>query len=313
MSEASTPPSGDSMKLYLDEIGQSELLDREGEARLAIAMQVGSAAAAALELWPAGEHELEEGQEGPRRQDLEEAVLAAMEARQDFIRANLRLVVSVARKYTGRGLDLNDLVSEGNIGLMTAVDKFDHTKGFKLSTYATWWIRQSINRALAEQSTTIRVPRHRYDDINKMFRMRREVAQELPQASRDIQEAEVARRMYLQPEKLAELAEIQRNLRERASLDKPVGDEGDATLIDLLPDSNDTPDIEAVDGDLSTDALEFIREVLGERTYEVIYSRFFLDQTLEEIGKRLGITRQRVRQIEHSAIGRLRRHYKVYG
>jgi RNA polymerase primary sigma factor len=260
----------DPVRAYLNEIGRVRLLTKAQEVELAQQIEAGSEA-----------------------------------ARQHLIEANLRLVVSIARKYMVRGLPLLDLIQEGNLGLMRAVEKFDHHRGFKFSTYATWWIRQAITRSIADRSRTIRVPVHVTDRINRVIRVSRRLTQEL---GRDPDDEEVAEEVGITPEQVRELYMISR---EPISLDAPVGDEGDdSRLEDFIEDREAEAPVEAATRTLLTGELEDVLFTLTPRERRVLQLRFGLaddqQRTLEEVGRRLGMTRDRVRKIERSALGKLR-------
>jgi len=298
----------DPVHTYLKEIGRVPLLNAELEVEIAQAIEEGSAAAARL-----AAHEAAEAAGGPAEDILDAGALArnrrlvrnGQKAKDDLIEANLRLVVSIAKRYRNRGLQFLDLIQEGNLGLMRAVDKFDHTKGFKFSTYATWWIRQAITRAIADQARTIRIPVHMVETINKVVWAQRQLLQEL---GREPTIEEVAQRVELPMERVREILRINQDT---VSLEQPVGDEDDFNLSDLIEDRG-----AVVPDDAATRSLldAAVREALGhlsEREQDVVRLRFGLDdgkiRTLEEVGKEFGVTRERVRQIESKTLAKLRR------
>ena len=304
----STGSAEDPVHTYLKEIGRVPLLNAELEVEIAQAIEVGNQAAARLIA-----HELAEAGEGPVTDLLESAeqtrnrrlVRNGQRAKDELIEANLRLVVSIAKRYRNRGLAFLDLIQEGNLGLMRAVDKFDHTKGFKFSTYATWWIRQAITRAIADQARTIRIPVHMVETINKVVWAQRQLLQEL---GREPTVEEVSQRVEFPIDRIRE---IQRINQDTVSLEQPVGDEDDFSLSDLIEDRG-----AVVPDDAATRALldEAVREALGhlsEREQDVVRLRFGLDdgkiRTLEEVGREFGVTRERVRQIESKTLAKLRR------
>ena len=298
----------DPVHTYLKEIGRVPLLNAELEVEIAQAIEEGNQAAARL-----AAHELAEAGEGPAEDLLDAGALSrnrrlvrnGQKAKDDLIEANLRLVVSIAKRYRNRGLQFLDLIQEGNLGLMRAVDKFDHTKGFKFSTYATWWIRQAITRAIADQARTIRIPVHMVETINKVVWAQRQLLQEL---GREPTIEEVAQRVELPIERVREILRINQDT---VSLEQPVGDEDDFNLSDLIEDRG-----AVVPDDAATRSLldAAVREALGhlsEREQDVVRLRFGLDDgkilTLEEVGKEFGVTRERVRQIESKTLAKLRR------
>ncbi|HAZ18210.1 MAG TPA: RNA polymerase sigma factor RpoD [Acidimicrobiaceae bacterium] len=297
--------ASDSTRLYLREIGQVALLTSADEVELAGAIIDGNEAEAQLaELAASGGLDKVDRAEVAR---LRRRQRRGDRARDRLTRANLRLVVSVAKKFGGRGLPLLDLFQEGNLGLMRAVEKFDATKGFKFSTYATWWIRQAITRAIADQSRTIRIPVHKVDAMNRVLRAQRDLAQEL---EREPSHSEIGDRAVLDPgevEKLLRLASEQDN---PLSLDSPMGDERDISLADLVPDITAIAPADAAARRLLGDAVLASLEDLDDREKDVVRMRFGLDgeqpRTLEEVGKHFGVTRERVRQIEARTMAKLR-------
>jgi RNA polymerase primary sigma factor len=300
--------SEDPVHTYLKEIGRVPLLNAELEVEIAKAIEEGNLASARL-----AANELALTGEGPREDLLDAGGIArckrlkrnGLKAKDELIEANLRLVVSIAKRYRNRGLAFLDLIQEGNLGLMRAVDKFDHTKGFKFSTYATWWIRQAITRAIADQARTIRIPVHMVETINKVVWAQRQLLQEL---GREPTIDEVAQRVELPMERVREILRINQDT---VSLEQPVGDEDDFNLSDLIEDRG-----AVVPDDAATRSLldAAVREALGhlsEREQDVVRLRFGLDdgkiRTLEEVGKEFGVTRERVRQIESKTLAKLRR------
>ncbi len=287
--------TGDLVRIYLREIGRVPLLTAEDEVELAKAIEAGLFAEEKLHRgfsWP-----------GAGRGDL--AVLAGegLRAKQRLIEANLRLVVSIAKRYIGRGLSFLDLIQEGNLGLIRAVEKFDYTKGYKFSTYATWWIRQAITRAIADQARTIRIPVHMVETINKMARIQRQLHQAL---GREATPGEVAEEMGLPVERVTE---VQRIAQEPVSLQAPIGEE-DSDLGDFIEDTDAVVPIEAAAFIMLQDQLEEILESLSGREQRIIQLRFGLTdghpRTLEEVGREFGVTRERIRQIESKSLAKLR-------
>lgn len=296
--------SGDSTRMYLQEIGEVALLTAVEEVELASAISDGTVAEAELaDLAVTGELKQVERValvRLRRRQRVGEM------ARDRLTRANLRLVVSIAKRHVGRGLPLLDLVQEGNLGLMRAVEKFDPTKGFKFSTYATWWIRQAVSRAVADQARTIRIPVHMIDAMNRCVRTERELLQEL---ERKPTIDEIAERAAIDPDKVGDLLELSRN-QDPLSLDSTFGDEQDVTLADLVADLDAEDAVLAATRRLLKDDILEMLDQLDDRERDVVRMRFGLDDgrpaTLEEVGRRFGVTRERVRQIESRTMAKLR-------
>ncbi len=293
--------AADPVHTYLKEIGKVKLLDAALEVELAERIVAGTEADERLNTIRA---DGTAGSESERRADRR-VVLRGQQAKEALIEANLRLVVSIAKRYRNRGLAFLDLIQEGNLGLMRAVEKFDHTKGFKFSTYATWWIRQAITRAIADQARTIRIPVHMVETINKVVWAQRQLLQEL---GREPTAEEVARRVDFTIERVRE---IQRINQDTVSLEQPMGDEDDFSLSDLIEDRGAVvPDDAAARIMLD----EAVREALGHlspREQDVVRLRFGLEdgkiRTLEEVGKAFGVTRERIRQIEAKTLAKLRR------
>lgn len=270
--DLSVPPGvkiNDPVRMYLKEIGRVPLLSAEEEVQLATRIEAGDE-----------------------------------EAKRRLAEANLRLVVSIAKRYVGRGMLFLDLIQEGNMGLIKAVEKFDYRKGFKFSTYATWWIRQAITRAIADQARTIRIPVHMVETINKLIRVNRQLLQEL---GREPSPEEIAKEMGLTPEKVRE---IQKIAQEPVSLETPIGEEDDSHLGDFIPDDDAQAPAEAAAYELLKEQLKDVLDTLSEREENVLRLRFGLDdgrtRTLEEVGKVFGVTRERIRQIEAKALRKLR-------
>jgi RNA polymerase primary sigma factor len=292
-----TTSTGDTVKMYLKEIGRVNLLTGDDERRLAQAIIDGHDADVRL-----GSHaaSLTDGE----RRRLQRMVRAGESAKSDLTEANLRLVVSIAKRYAGREMALQDLIQEGNLGLMRAVEKFDHTKGFKFSTYATWWIRQAITRAIADQSRTIRIPVHMVEHMNRVLRIKREMQQEL---EREPTAEELALRCDMAVERIKE---IERIAQDPLSLDAPIGEEEDASLSDLIADASAEAPADVATRRMLTEAVEEALAELPEREQDVVRMRFGLIDgqacTLEEVGKEFGVTRERIRQIEAKTLAKLR-------
>ncbi|MDD7814099.1 RNA polymerase sigma factor [Mycobacterium sp. CSUR Q5927] len=298
--DAELTASADSVRAYLKQIGKVALLNAEEEVELAKRIEAGLFATQKM-----AEH-TEKGEKlaVAYRRDMAWICRDGDRAKNHLLEANLRLVVSLAKRYTGRGMAFLDLIQEGNLGLIRAVEKFDYTKGYKFSTYATWWIRQAITRAMADQARTIRIPVHMVEVINKLGRIQRELLQDL---GREPTPEELAREMDITPEKVLE---IQQYAREPISLDQTIGDEGDSQLGDFIEDSEAVVAVDAVSFTLLQDQLQSVLETLSEREAGVVRLRFGLTdgqpRTLDEIGQVYGVTRERIRQIESKTMSKLR-------
>ena len=314
----------DPVRMYLKEIGKVSLLSAEGEIELASAISAGNKAKATLIAWekangqavepvldaedPVGEIEIpEEEVANLTEKDLEElrkTVKAGESAKQKLAEANLRLVVSIAKRYAGRGMLFLDLIQEGNLGLIKAVEKFDYTKGFKFSTYATWWIRQAITRAIADQARTIRIPVHMVETINKVIRVSRQLLQEL---GHDPTPEEISAQMNMPVDKVREILKI---AQEPVSLETPIGEEEDSHLGDFIPDEGASEPSEAASFTLLKEQLVDVLSTLTPREEKVLKLRFGIEdgrtRTLEEVGKEFNVTRERIRQIEAKALRKLR-------
>ena len=275
----------DPVKLYLKEIGAVKLLTAEEEVTLAKSVEKGTF-------------------ENPTDKEMEEAILA----KKTLSDANLRLVVSIAKKYLGRGLPFLDLIQEGNLGLLKAVDKFDYTKGYKFSTYATWWIRQAITRAIADQARTIRVPVHMVETINKLNRISRQLLQE---KGREATNEELSEEMDVT---VAKIREVKKIAQEPISLETPIGPKEDSTLVDFIMDRSATAPDDAAGSILLREQIEELLEELTDRERQVLELRFGLQdgrtRTLEEVGKYFDVTRERIRQIEGKALSKLKKSAK---
>jgi RNA polymerase primary sigma factor len=296
--------TSDTVRLYLKEIGRVNLLTADDEKTLARRIEDGLAAEAMVGylrlVCPAAETEAQERVLRSARR----VVSRAGEAKQQLIEANLRLVVSIAKRYAGRGMQFLDLIQEGNLGLMRAVEKFDYTKGFKFSTYATWWIRQAITRAIADQARTIRIPVHMVESMNRVMRIQRQMTQEL---EREPSVEELAEKTGLTTERVREIMRI---ALDPLSLDSPVGEEDDSNLADFIEDSGAEAPAEVATRKMLAEAVSEALAGLSEREQEIVRRRFGLDdgqaRTLEEVGREFGVTRERIRQIEAKTLAKLR-------
>jgi RNA polymerase primary sigma factor len=282
--------------MYLKEIGRVPLLTAAEEVDLAKRVEAGLFASERLMTNPSSGVAM--------RRDLELIERDGQLAKKRLIEANLRLVVSIAKRYVGRGMLFLDLIQEGNLGLIRAVEKFDYTKGYKFSTYATWWIRQAITRAIADQARTIRIPVHMVETINKLIRIQRQLLQDL---GREPTPEEIGKEMELPPERVRE---IQKLSQEPVSLETPIGEEDDSNLGDFIEDSDAIVPIDAASFILLQEQLDSILHTLSEREKKVIQLRFGLTdghaRTLEEVGREFGVTRERIRQIESKTLSKLR-------
>jgi RNA polymerase primary sigma factor len=293
---ARSAPTGDPVRMYLKEIGRVPLLSAAEEVDLAKRVEAGLFASEKL----ATQRNI--GIDLMRELELVER--QGQLAKKRLIEANLRLVVSIAKRYVGRGMLFLDLIQEGNLGLIRAVEKFDYTKGYKFSTYATWWIRQAITRAIADQARTIRIPVHMVETINKLIRIQRQLLQDL---GREPTPEEIGQEMEMAPERVRE---IQKLAQEPVSLETPIGEEEDSNLGDFIEDSDAIVPIDAASFILLQEQLDAILHTLSEREKRVIQLRFGLSdghpRTLEEVGKEFGVTRERIRQIESKTLSKLR-------
>lgn len=304
--DAELTASADSVRAYLKQIGKVALLNAEQEVSLAKRIEAGLYATYRMEqmeeAFAAGDRDAKLTPAVKR--DLRAIARDGRKAKNHLLEANLRLVVSLAKRYTGRGMAFLDLIQEGNLGLIRAVEKFDYTKGYKFSTYATWWIRQAITRAMADQARTIRIPVHMVEVINKLGRIQRELLQDL---GREPTPLELAKEMDITEEKVLE---IQQYAREPISLDQTIGDEGDSQLGDFIEDSEAVVAVDAVSFTLLQDQLQDVLQTLSEREAGVVRLRFGLTdgmpRTLDEIGQVYGVTRERIRQIESKTMSKLR-------
>ena len=284
----------DPVRMYLREIGKVKLLTGPQEVSIAERMEQGGLR----------EAQLKADGLSPEERQLDPIVMDGERARRELIEANLRLVVSVAKRYVGRGMSLLDLIQEGNIGLIRAVEKFDYTKGFKFSTYATWWIRQAITRAIADQARTIRIPVHMVETIHKLLRISRRLLQE---KGRDATVEEISLEIGLPPEKVREIQKIQLD---PVSLETPIGDEDDSTLGEFIADVEALAPADYASQELLREQVDSVLDSLSERERAVLRLRFGLvdgrNRTLEEVGKEFNVTRERIRQIEAKALRKLR-------
>lgn len=292
--------TGDPVRMYLKEIGKVDLLTASEEVDLAMKIEAGLEATEKLEAADAGVIELTRAE--MRRLTRIENV--GLEAKQALISANLRLVVSIAKRYVGRGMLFLDLIQEGNLGLIRAVEKFDYQKGFKFSTYATWWIRQAITRAIADQARTIRIPVHMVETINKLVRVQRQLLQDL---GRDPTPEEIGAEMDMSADRVREIQKISQ---EPVSLETPIGEEEDSQLGDFIEDSQAIVPPDAASFSMLQEQLTQVLDSLADRERKVIELRFGLvdghPRTLEEVGREFGVTRERIRQIESKTLAKLR-------
>ncbi|MEE0844911.1 MAG: RNA polymerase sigma factor RpoD [Eggerthellaceae bacterium] len=292
--------TGDPVRMYLKEIGKVPLLTASEEIDLAMKIEAGVAATEQLEKADGGEIELDRRE----RRRLGRIEQVGLDAKQQLIEANLRLVVSIAKRYVGRGMLFLDLIQEGNLGLIRAVEKFDYKKGFKFSTYATWWIRQAITRAIADQARTIRIPVHMVETINKLVRIQRQLLQE---KGREPTPEEIGEEMGLTAERVREIQKISQ---EPVSLETPIGEEEDSQLGDFIEDSSAVVPADAASFSMLQELLSKVLDGLAERERKVISLRFGLEdghqRTLEEVGREFGVTRERIRQIESKTLAKLR-------
>lgn len=292
--------TGDPVRMYLKEIGKVDLLNASEEVHLAMKIQAGADASKKLEAAENGEIELTRAEQ--RRLMRIEQV--GLDAKQALTSANLRLTVSIAKRYVGRGMLFLDLIQEGNLGLIRAVEKFDYTKGFKFSTYATWWIRQAITRAIADQARTIRIPVHMVETINKLVRVQKELLQDL---GREPTPEEIGEQMKMSADRVREIQKISQ---EPVSLETPIGEEEDSSLGDFIEDSTAVAPPDAASDSMLREQLNQVLDGLADRERKVIKFRFGLEdghpRTLEEVGREFAVTRERIRQIESKTLAKLR-------
>jgi RNA polymerase primary sigma factor len=310
-------PTNDPVRMYLKEIGKVPLLTAEQEVDLAMRIEAGLGAEEMLQAGRfdvarirelASPSHLDVGaddlSDDKARELLRRIEIDGRTAKRKLVEANLRLVVSIAKRYVGRGMLFLDLIQEGNLGLIRAVEKFDYSKGFKFSTYATWWIRQAITRAIADQARTIRIPVHMVETINKLIRIQRQLLQDL---GREPLAEEIAEQMELSPDKVREILKVSQ---EPVSLETPIGEEEDSHLGDFIEDSDAVVPLDAASFILLQEQLESVLHTLSDREKKVIQLRFGLvdgtPRTLEEVGKEFGVTRERIRQIESKTLSKLR-------
>ena len=297
----------DPVRMYLKEIGKVPLLSAEEEIELAKNMEAGAVAKEKIAILKSREENATEEELAEIKEEiknLQKDLDAGDEAKKRLAEANLRLVVSIAKRYVGRGMLFLDLIQEGNLGLIKAVEKFDYRKGYKFSTYATWWIRQAITRAIADQARTIRIPVHMVETINKLIRVSRQLLQEL---GREPSPEEIAAEMNMPVERVREILKISQ---EPVSLETPIGEEEDSHLGDFIQDDNVPVPADAAAFTLLKEQLEEVLGALTEREQKVLTLRFGLEdgraRTLEEVGKEFNVTRERIRQIEAKALRKLR-------
>ena len=301
-SSADMSANADPVRMYLREIGQVPLLNAQEEVALAMRIEAGVfAEERSADLNASGEiNDLDAADKAQLRRTVRDGE----RAKRELTQANLRLVVSIAKRYLGRGMHILDLIQEGNLGLMRAVEKFDYTKGFKFSTYATWWIRQSVTRAIADQARTIRIPVHMVESINKVHRHQRALSQEL---EREPTIEELAKKTELKPHQVREILRISMD---PLSLDSPVGDEADSHMSDFIEDKRAVMPADVATANSLSEQIMTALDDLSDREKEVVRLRFGLDgdqpQTLEEVGKQFGVTRERIRQIEAKTLAKLR-------
>lgn len=297
----------DPVRMYLKEIGKVPLLSAEEEIELAQKMEAGAVATEKINILKGRMEEASDEEKEELKaeiKDLQKEVDLGSDAKKRLAEANLRLVVSIAKRYVGRGMLFLDLIQEGNLGLIKAVEKFDYRKGYKFSTYATWWIRQAITRAIADQARTIRIPVHMVETINKLIRVSRQLLQEL---GREPSPEEIAEEMNMPVERVREILKISQ---EPVSLETPIGEEEDSHLGDFIRDENVPVPADAAAFTLLKEQLEEVLGTLTEREQKVLTLRFGLEdgraRTLEEVGKEFNVTRERIRQIEAKALRKLR-------